>query len=145
MSNSSNDLAFSDLVPGQREHHVYEVTPAVHEGFLTVFGDRNPIHVDEVHARARGFSGRLMHGGLMNGFLSHFVGMVFPGRRGLLLSVDIRYLQPVYLGARLRLDGEVKQKVESERLLVLDFQFTDLGREVVVARGRSNLRFDQDG
>jgi acyl-coenzyme A thioesterase PaaI-like protein len=77
-----------------------------------------------------------MHGAILNGFLSHFVGMRFPGGRSLELSVDMRYVRPSYLGDRVRLEGTVIQKVDSRSIVVVDLLYRNLTQNVIVARGR---------
>jgi 3-hydroxybutyryl-CoA dehydratase len=129
---SSRD--FDSLAVGVTESHEYLVSDELYRGFLELFDDRSPIHVDEEHARSLGFPGRVMHGAILNGFLSHFIGMKLPGARSLLHSVDLRYVQPVHLGDRVTLTGEIQQRLESQRVVVLLVTFRVADR--VVARGR---------
>jgi len=133
---SAETHAFDDVRVGHTASQDYAITPAVYEAFLGAFDDRSPVHVDEGYARAAGFEGRVMHGAILNGFLSHFIGMRFPGARALLLSADIRYTQPSFLGDRIRLTATVTQKVESQRVLALNVAFHNETRGATVARGR---------
>lgn len=135
-----NAHAFEDLPEGFEEHWDYAVSPAVYEAFLRASGDESPIHVDDEAARARGFPGRVMHGGLLHAFLSHFVGMRLPGARALLLSADLRYVAPCHLGDQVRLVGRVAQRVESQRVLVLHVRFDNLTQGRAVARGRVQVQ-----
>src|SRR5436190_1875392 len=91
-------ISYHELSEGMTHQRQYSITPDVYENFLRAFNDRSPIHIDADVARSRGFADRVMHGSILNGFVSHFVGMVFPGANSLLLSVDLRYSQPCYLG-----------------------------------------------
>src|SRR5262249_12234020 len=113
--------------------------------FCALSGDLNPLHVDDAYARERGFRGRVMHGGMLNAFLSHFVGMVLPGRRALLLSADIRYVAPFYLGDVLVLRGSVQQRGESQSALVLTCGFESRGDGRVVARARVQVKVQDRG
>jgi acyl dehydratase len=130
------DFGYDQVAENQRESLDYPITPAVYQGFLDTFHDHSPIHVDESHARARGFPGRVMHGSILNGFISHFVGMWFPGRPGLLLSVDLRFANPSYLGDVIRLESVVRQKLDAHRVILLDVTLTNLTRTQLAARGR---------
>jgi acyl dehydratase len=94
------------------------------------------VHVDADYARNNGFEGVVMHGAILNGFLSHFVGMRLPGRRSLELTVDIRYLNPSYLGDKIRLAGTIAQKIDSRRVVVMDVKYHNESRNTVVARAR---------
>src|SRR5262245_32705646 len=129
----ANRYGFDDFAEGFTIQQSYELSQHVYEAFLSAFDDRSPIHVDPDYARAAGFEGRVMHGAILNGFLSNFVGMVFPGQRALLLSADIRYLAPSYLGDRIDLIATVAQKVSSQRVAVLNVKFDKSGS--LVANG----------
>ncbi len=133
---SFNDYAFVDICEGMTVSNDYRIDRTVYEPFLAAFADRSSIHVDDDYAQALGFQGRVMHGAILNGFLSHFIGMHFPGRRALLLSSDIRYSKPSYFGDAIQLQSTVSQKVESQRVLVLDVIFRNQTQGIVVARGR---------
>ena len=118
----------------------YVVTPEVYAHFLAAFQDYSPVHVDEDFAKAHGFAGKVMHGALLNGFISHFVGMHFPGRFSLLLSVDLRFSNPSYLGDAIKLITVVSQKMDAHNIVVLDATLTNTTRNYLAARGRIQVR-----
>lgn len=128
--------AYQDISVGMTEASDYVISQEVYEGFLASFHDCSPIHMDEAYARECGFSGKVMHGTLLNGFLSHFIGMVFPGRLSLLLATDLRFVQPCYLGDVIRLEAAVMQKLDVRQVIVLDATFKNLTRDCLAARGR---------
>jgi acyl dehydratase len=130
------DLSLADLPVGAQFEREYAIEPRLYEGFLALFGDLSPVHVDDAYARASGFEGRVMHGAILNGFLSHFIGMVCPGQRALLLSADIRYAKPSYLGDRIAIRASISQVVESQRVVVLNIEFFNATKTQKVARGR---------
>ncbi len=135
----ANDHRYEDIAVGAKFGHGYTASPEVYQKFLEAFHDFSPVHVDENYARTAGFAGRVMHGAQLNGFLSHFVGMIFPGRRSLLLAVDLRFLQPSFLGDKLELAAEVTQKLDAKKVIVLDVTFKNLTQNSVVARGRAQV------
>lgn len=135
-----NHHRYQDVSVGAKLRHDYVITPAVYENFLAAFQDRSPIHVDEAYAQKSGFGGKVMHGAILNGFLSHFIGMIFPGRPGLLLSVDLRFVQPSFLGDALRLEAVVSQKLDSQKVVVLDVTFQNETQANTAARGRVQVR-----
>ena len=136
----AQSLSYEELSEGMTRERVYRITPEVYEHFLKAFDDRSPIHVDAAHARAHGFAGPVMHGTILAGFLSHFVGMVFPGANSLLLSVDLRFSQPSYLGDTLRLQAKVAQKLETQRVVVLHIAFLNETRGAAAASGRVQVK-----
>ena len=140
MKNEARDLSFAELSEGREHQEEYVITPAVYDAFLAAFDDRSPIHVDAEAAKAAGFRGRVMFGALLNGFLSHFVGMRFPGRRALLLSSDLRYLNPSYAGDKISLHARVDQAVEAQGVVVLLVDFKNLTQGTQAAKGRVQVK-----
>jgi 3-hydroxybutyryl-CoA dehydratase len=137
---SAQLFSYEDLVEGLKRERTYLITPEVYEGFLRLFGDCSPLHVDAAYAKTCGFSDTLMHGAILNGFISHFIGMVFPGGRSLELSVDIRFLQPSYLGDTLRLQGKIAQKLDLHQVIVLHLTFVNQTSGATVATGRVQVK-----
>ena len=124
--------------------HSYVITPAVYEYFLAAFQDYSPVHVDEHFAQSRGFSGKVMHGSLLNGFISHFVGMYFPGELSLLLSADVRFSNPSYLGDAIQIAAVVSQTMDAQKVIVLDVTLTNLTRNCLAARGRIQVMIKEE-
>ena len=111
---------YHDITVGMREARDYTITPEVYEHFLAAFHDYSPVHFDEAFAQSRGFRGKVMHGSLLNGFASHFIGMYFPGQLSLLLAADLRFSNPSYLGDAIRMEVEVTQKMDARKIVVID-------------------------
>ncbi|CEF48516.1 unnamed protein product [uncultured bacterium] len=133
-------LSYKDLADGMACDRGYVVTPAVYENFQRAFADRNPLHVDAEYARSLGFDGPVMHGAILNGFVSHFVGMVFPGAHSLLLSTELRFSEPVYLGDAVRLYARVAQRVDAQQVVVLHVTVVNETRGGTTATGRLQVR-----
>jgi 3-hydroxybutyryl-CoA dehydratase len=135
-----NNHGYDEIAVGMKVAHDYAITPAVYENFLAAFQDHSPVHVDEAYAKQSGFPGKVMHGAILNGFVSHFVGMIFPGKPSLLLAVDLRYAQPSFLGDALQLEATVSQKLDAQRVVVLDLAFKNLTQKHLAARGRVQVK-----
>jgi acyl dehydratase len=129
-------VAFEDVREGHESRRTYRISPEVYEGFLAISDDRNPVHVDDAVALQQGFPGRVMHGAILNAFVSHFVGMHFPAGSVLLHSVSLQYKTPSHLGDEVEIVARVSQVVESVRALVLDVVITNRTRDRVAARGK---------
>jgi 3-hydroxybutyryl-CoA dehydratase len=136
---ASRVYRYHEIAVGTKETREYVITPEVYENFLTAFHDYSPVHVDEEYAKSRGFPGRVMHGSLLNGFVSHFVGMYFPGRLSLLLDVDMRYSNPSYLGDVVRMEAEVSQKVDARNVIILHATLSNTTRSRLAARARISV------
>lgn len=119
------------------EHFV--VSSDIHKGFIALFGDRHPVHTDAGYAQARGFQSEVMHGNILNGFLSYFVGECFPDREVMILSQEIKYQRPVYLGDELTLAVEIADIHHSVNVIELTCKFRHVSSNKVVASAKINL------
>lgn len=136
-----NDHAFEELSVGQEFERAYVITDGVYQHFLDAFQDVSPLHVDDTFAREHGFAGVVMHGAILNGFISHFVGVEVPGRRALIQSVSVEYRAPSYLGDRIVIRAKVAQKVDALRVMILSLSLHDATRDVLVAKGKVQIGF----
>ena len=130
---------YADLYIGQRESAEYRITREVYGHFLDAFHDYSTLHVNDAYAQEFGYASKVMHGSIINGFLSHFVGMVFPGRYSLLLSANLSFSHPSYLGDVVRLEAVLAQKVEVRQIVVLHVKFHNLTSNCLAARGQVHI------
>ncbi len=137
----ATDQPFEDAVVGQAVRQDYQITDGVYRHFLDAFDDRNPLHVEDAFARHRGFESKVMHGTILNGFVSHFIGMCFPGRRSLLHSVAMEYKSPCYLGDMLTLEANVTQKVEALRIILLTIVIRNVTQSRTAAKAKVQVGF----
>jgi 3-hydroxybutyryl-CoA dehydratase len=136
----ANEDFFLNCKEGDRASSRYRISSKEHGALVEVFGDTNPLHVDEQYARSFGFEGRVMHGAIFSGYLSHFIGVVYPGPSALFLGSDIAFSQPAYLDDEIEISAIVKQKVESQRVLCLAVMGKNLTRGTTWARGKVTVR-----
>jgi len=87
--------------------------------FARLSGDCSPIHVEQEFAKSRGFKGRVVHGVLVTSLLSRLVGMHLPGENALLQSMNIQFINPVYIGDLLTVTGVVDQVAKSVNTVIL--------------------------
>jgi 3-hydroxybutyryl-CoA dehydratase len=144
MTKAAN-LSLAALAEGTRSEYAYMISEGCYRALTDVFGDQSPVHVDNAFATQAGFEERVMHGAILNGFISHFVGMVMPGRCALLLSTDIRYASPCYLGDEVVIVGTVTQRVESQATVVMTLQIENRTRARLAARSRVQVRVNDVG
>jgi 3-hydroxybutyryl-CoA dehydratase len=123
---------------GDRFTHVFQTNHEIYSGFIQVFGDRNPLHTDEDFARSKGFAGRVMHGNILNGYLSFLVGECLPVKNVMIYSQQIDFKKPVYLGDSLELTAVVDEVFESVNLVELSFDFVNQHAQKV-AKGKIQI------
>lgn len=112
----------------------YKVTPEVYTSFQNMSNDFNPLHTDEAFAKDRGFRECVMYGNILNGFVSHFVGMVLPCHNVMICSQDICYRQPVYLNDKLIMKSSVDCFSEAVNTIIYKFKFYRDASVVAVGR-----------
>jgi len=104
---------FEELVPGLRlaggERTIGDAEIAA---FADLSGDRNPLHLDEIAARAGPFGGRVAHGALG---IAVATGLLAESghTRGTLVAlagIEWRFLAPIRPGERVRLALEVESR-----------------------------------
>jgi 3-hydroxybutyryl-CoA dehydratase len=103
------------------------VSETIYNGFIATFNDRNPLHVDDAYALLKGFKKKVVHGNILNGFVSYFVGECLPVKNVILHSQDIRYDNPVYVNDELLFEAIVTGVHESVNAVVFKFKFVRNG------------------
>jgi 3-hydroxybutyryl-CoA dehydratase len=112
----------------------FNVTSGIYEGFISVFSDMNPLHTDEKFAVGKGFNSRVMHGNILNGFLSYFIGECLPVKEVLIQTQEIKFLKPVYLNDVLTLHATIYDVYESVNTIDFKYFFENQDK-IKVARG----------
>jgi len=123
------------IAVGQKYTREYRVTPKVYQGFLDVFEDHNPMHVDSEFAAAHGFKERIMHGNILNGFLSHFVGECLPYKKVVIMSQTINFHRPFFEKDTLLLEAEVKGMFAEETVAEFKFKFRSKANNDLISKG----------
>lgn len=117
----------------------FTVSDQVYQNFIELFRDRNPLHVDDDYAARKGFRERVMHGNILNGFISYFVGEGLPEKNVALVSQDITYVKPVYRGDELVFRAEVDDVHESVGIVEFKYSFVN-SENVRVAKGTIRVK-----
>jgi 3-hydroxybutyryl-CoA dehydratase len=116
----------------------FTVTSDIYLRFISLFRDTNPLHTNEKFALEKGFKSRVMHGNILNGFLSYFIGECLPRKDVLIQSQEIKYLKPVYMNDHLTLNAEIEDIYESVKTIEFVYYFEN-SDQVKVARGRFQI------
>lgn len=116
----------------------FAVSDELYNGFISIFKDHNPLHTDTGFAISKGFKGRVMHGNILNGFLSYFVGECLPIKNVIIHSQSIKYSQPVYLHDVLQCEATVNDVYESVGAVEFSFSFKNSDSQIV-AKGKLQI------
>lgn len=66
--------------------------------FASVTCDFNPAHINEAYAAETFFKHRIAHGMLTLSLVSNILGTQFPGPGTIIVSQNVRFLAPVFIG-----------------------------------------------
>ena len=80
-----------------------------------MFGDFNPLHVDEEFAKKSIFGTRILHGPFTAALVSAPVGMYFSGTAIAYLEHRCKFVAPVRPGDTLRTDWKVLEKLDKPK------------------------------
>jgi 3-hydroxybutyryl-CoA dehydratase len=116
----------------------FRVNADIYYGFISIFKDRNPLHTNAKFAVNKGFTGKVMHGNILNGFLSYFIGECLPSKDVVIQTQEIKYLKPVYLNDQLTLNAEIEDVYESVSTIDFNFYFENQTKEKV-AKGKFQI------
>src|SRR5215203_2680432 len=101
-----------------------------------MFGDFNPLHVDEAFAARSRFGGRILHGPFTSALISSPVGMYFSGTAIAYMEHACRFTAPVKPGDTLTTRWTVSGKLDKPRhkggIIVMTCVATNQSGAVVV-------------
>jgi 3-hydroxybutyryl-CoA dehydratase len=110
---------------------VFRVTDEAYLGFIQTFKDKNPLHTDEKFAIDKGFKGKVMHGNILNGFLSYFIGECLPTKNVIIHSQEIKFKNAVYLNDELQFKALITGVYESVNAIEFKYDFKNAEAKVV--------------
>jgi 3-hydroxybutyryl-CoA dehydratase len=116
----------------------FTLTENIYQGFIQLFEDKNCLHVDKSYALTKGFHNVVMHGNILNGFISYFIGECLPIKNVMIHSQEIKYAKPVYCNDTLIFTASITDIIESVNVIVFKFNFKN-SDEVVVAKGKIQI------
>ena len=87
--------------------------------YAGITGDNNPVHINDIEAKASRFGQRLVHGMLTAGFISAVLGTCLPGRGAIYMGQTLKFLRPVHIGDTVTAIGEVIAKNEEKRQITM--------------------------
>ena len=68
--------------------------------FANLSGDFNEVHFSDEYAKKLGFKNRIVHGMLLQSFISKIIGVDYPGKGSIFISTRNIFLAPIYLDTK---------------------------------------------
>jgi acyl dehydratase len=129
--NKPHNYHFKDLKLGQSIEFDVNFDESSLTKFISLSGDSNPLHTDSSYAKSAGFKDKVVHGCLVSSHLSRMAGMYIPGKRCLLLSMNVKWNLPVFIEDTVSYLGTISALVESNRACELKVIGTNQSNERV--------------
>ena len=107
--------AFDEVEVGETFSTSLTVTEAHLVLAAGLFGDFNPLHVDDSHAAKSRFGGRILHGPFTSALISAPAGMYFHGTAIAYLEHNCRFKAPVRPGDTLRTTWTITERLEKPK------------------------------
>lgn len=118
-----NEYTIRDIEIGLKASFTKQITKEMEDSFRIITGDENPLHKDDDFAKDIGggkFKSHVAFGMLTASLYSTIAGMYLPGKYSLIHSIEeISFMKPVFVGDELTVAGEVIDKIEDLKLIVL--------------------------
>ena len=126
------ERAYDDIELGETASITKMISEADVVNFAGIIGDFNPLHVNPEYAKNSMFGERICHGMLTASFTSTLVGCGIPGRNGLYLSQNVKFVKPVKIGDTITATAEVIEKIDAKQRIVLSTVIKNQRGEVVI-------------
>ena len=126
------ERAYDDIELGETASITKMISEADVVNFAGIIGDFNPLHVNLEYAKNSMFGERICHGMLTASFISTLVGCGIPGRNGLYLSQNVKFVKPVKIGDTITATAEVIEKIDAKQRIVLSTVIKNQRGEVVI-------------
>jgi 3-hydroxybutyryl-CoA dehydratase len=123
---------------GDTFEEYFVIDESVYNNFISTFKDKNPLHCNADYAISKNFKGIVMHGNILNGFISYFIGECLPSKNVIIHSQSINYKNAVYLNNRLLLSAVICGIFESVNAVEFKFKFKN-EENIVVANGKFQI------
>ena len=130
-----NEYTLNEIGTGMEASFTKTVTEEMEDAFRKISGDENPLHRDDGFAREISggkFQGHAAFGMLTASLYSTMAGMYLPGKYSLIHSFEeLSFIKPVFAGDELTVTGQVADKNEALRLIVLKVVIRNQDNKVV--------------
>lgn len=123
---------------GDKFEEIFTLRNDIYQGFIEVFNDNNPLHTNSKFAINKGFKGIVMHGNILNGFISYFIGEKLPTKDVIIHSQEIQFKNAVYLNDELQFNAEIIGIYDSVNAVEFKYIFKN-NESKIVAKGKFQI------
>ncbi len=109
--------SFSGINIGDKVQFEIIIDEKLHNSFSELFEDFSPIHCNDEFCSKTRFKRRIGYAFMLTGFLSKLYGEYLPGGSSICIKQDAKFIKPFSIGDRIKVTGEVINKVESTQFV----------------------------
>ncbi|MBF0361111.1 MAG: MaoC family dehydratase N-terminal domain-containing protein [Oligoflexia bacterium] len=102
-----NEYTYQELYLEMNVSFTTEITKDSFSQFLSLSGDSNPLHSDDLYAEAIKYPRKVFFGMGTASLYSTLVGVYLPGKFNLLQEIDIQFKAPVFEHDHLTVYGKI--------------------------------------
>ena len=132
-------MNFNEAFIGQNKVQQYSISPGDLTRYIQLTGDTNPLHQDAAFARKKGFETVVVHGFLVGGIISRFLGVDFIGDNCVIHSVSLQFSKPCYPGEPIEIEGAVTQKTEFGKTLTIALEVRKVSGQGIICKGKAQV------
>ena len=120
---------------GKKIYRHLSVTGEIVDRFRDLSCDHNPIHIDDKYAKKKGFTGRVVYGNILGLMISSLVGMDLGYPDVILISQNLNFKEPIYIGDTIELCATISNRSEAVRVIELDLEFRNsVGKKIATVK-----------
>ena len=109
----------------------FNLSEQIYIRFLENFRDNNILHVNDSYAVKKGFKSKVVHGNILNGFISYFIGMELPISNVMIVSQKINYKKPSYINDEITMNSTITDYFGSVNLYEIKFKFYNQNNSII--------------
>ena len=103
----------------------FKISKEKYERFIEISGDKNPMHVDSDYAISYGFREKIVHGNILNVFLSFVIGELLSKKNIIIIDQSIKYKKPLYVGMKIEIHLFLVDTIEALNVSIYNFKFIE--------------------
>ena len=125
---------------GDKFSKAFSVDLNKYNNFIKLSKDENPMHTDKKFSKKYGFKSLIVHGNLLNVFISYSVGQLLPIKNVIILDQTIKYINPIYLNSIVSIEMNITNIIESVNVFKFKYFFIDDSNKTKVASGTITIK-----
>ena len=86
----------------------------------------------------KGFKSKIVHGNVLGGFLSFFIGEGLPNKNVVIQKQNISYHKPFFVGDTISLNSELSEVFESVSTYIFKYTFQNQHQDLI-AKGKIQI------